>query len=93
MVESGDAGDAVPVRRSRRAVRHAGTVGGDDANLVSVLPALTSDADTPPTEQAATPAPRTSPLARSDDDTDVGWGERETGTNDDRLTTDKPPHW
>lgn len=26
------------------------------------------------------------------DDTDRGWGERESG-NDDRLIEDRPPHW
>jgi len=30
---------------------------------------------------------------RSADDSDVGWGDRETGSNDDRLHQDKPPHW
>jgi hypothetical protein len=26
------------------------------------------------------------------DDTDSGWGER-ASTNDDRLLSDRPPHW
>jgi len=30
---------------------------------------------------------------RSADDSDVGWGERDGGSNDDRLSQDKPPHW
>ena len=30
---------------------------------------------------------------RSADDSDVGWGDREAGSNDDRLHQDKPPHW
>lgn len=74
-------------------MRHAGTVGGDEANLVSVLPAMTDDiAKTPP---AAVPGERVpaSDLDRSADDTDLGWGERDVGSNDDRLTADKPPHW
>lgn len=80
---------AVP-RRSRRAVRQAGTVGGDDAHLVSTLPAV----DTPAPPRPVTPTERpASGLDRSADDTDVGWGDREQGSNDDRLTADKPPHW
>ncbi|WP_315094675.1 hypothetical protein [uncultured Cellulomonas sp.] len=85
--------EGAPVRRSRRAVRHAGTVGTDDAVLVSTHPAL-------PTSPAPTAAPEPSVTAaepvvatRSADDTDVGWGEAEGGSNDDRLSRDKPPHW
>ena len=74
-------------------MRHAGTVGGDDANLVSVLPALASDEEAPVDRPGAPPAARPGGLDRSDDDTDVGWGDGEAGSNDDRLTADRPPHW
>ncbi|WP_456788387.1 hypothetical protein [Cellulomonas sp. P5_C5] len=139
-----------PARRPRRAVRLAGTVGGDDANLISSHPSLATA-----TPAAATPAAATSDLAtsepaalvdgtpddatpddatldpgtpddatlddwhpdsgaasareggprsvptgpdpviatRSADDSDVGWGDRATDSNDDRLHQDKPPHW
>lgn len=83
---------AAPTRRSRRVVRPAGTVGSDDANLVSTHPA--PPAATPP--QAPAPvAPTPEPVVprRSVDDSDVGWGDREPGSNDDRLSQDKPPHW
>ena len=99
------------MRRSRRAVRHAGTVGGDDANLVSTHPAPAAG---PSPGDAASATRRSCPAAaasggppgdqldpagepviatRSADDSDVGWGDRETGSNDDRLHQDKPPHW
>ncbi|NUU16909.1 hypothetical protein HP550_06555 [Cellulomonas humilata] len=78
-----------PARRPRRAVRHAGTVGGDDANLVSTHPA----AETPVPTGSATPAPEPAVARRSVDDSDVGWGDRDAGSNDDRLSQDKPPHW
>lgn len=119
------------MRRSRRAVRHAGTVGGDDASLVSTHPALVADTPRPhagtgdssrdrgtetsqpdtggdggtegPREvagrvadgrpSAAKPAREPLVATRSADDSDVGWGDRETGSNDDRLHQDKPPHW
>lgn len=29
---------------------------------------------------------------QSTDDTDLGWGER-SGSNDERLLADRPPHW
>jgi hypothetical protein len=98
-VVTGEGRSSEPVRRSRRAVRQAGTVGGDDVQLVSVLPAVTPEvpagrAGTPDgAAKPARPGGPTSSLDRSADDTDVGWGERESGSNDDRLTTDKPPHW
>ena len=80
------------MRRSRRAVRHAGTVGGDDANLVSTHPALpTDDAPAPAATTPSGPDPVVP--VRSADDSDVGWGDREAGSNDDRLSQDKPPHW
>ncbi|GEL98391.1 hypothetical protein [Cellulomonas terrae] len=104
-----------PARRSRRAVRHAGTVGGDDANLVSTHPALGTDTPRPEAgagDTRATEASRDAPgrpgdprpgtgqparepvvATRSADDSDVGWGDREGGSNDDRLHQDKPPHW
>ena len=103
---------AAPARRPRRAVRHAGTVGGDDANLVSTHPTPRDDA----TRDDATrdlvagdtghavgggaggttnvrPAHEPVVATRSADDSDVGWGDREAGSNDDRLHQDKPPHW
>ncbi len=90
-----DPADA-PTRRPRRAVRQAGTVGGDDAVLVSTLPALPDiDAALPAQVAAPAPAPAPDPVValRSADDSDLGWGEREGGSNDDRLSRDKPPHW
>lgn len=30
---------------------------------------------------------------RSADDTDAGWGDRGSDSNDDRLLRDVPPHW
>ena len=83
--------EGAPARRPRRAVRHAGTVGSDDAVLLSAHPALpTGDA---PKQPPAAPAPDQVVAVRSADDSDVGWGEREAGSNDDRLSRDKPPHW
>lgn len=133
---SSESPQAAPARRSRRAVRHAGTVGGDDADLVSTHPALgagtpqpdagAGDASrhrgsgTPPDDGGAgdtggdrgagdarevpgraadgrlsTTPPAQEPVVatRSADDSDVGWGDREAGSNDDRLQQDKPPHW
>ena len=93
---SGDGGAGAPGRRPRRAVRQAGTVGGDVANLVSVLPAVTRDVQSERpagVQDGARPPARSGRLDRSADDTDVGWGEREAGSNDDRLAADKPPHW
>lgn len=151
---SSESPQAAPARRSRRAVRHAGTVGGDDADLVSTHPALGAGtpqpdagagdarrshaadtpqydagdgdarrghaADTPPVDGGAvdtgvdrgTGDAREVPgragdgrpsatqraheplvATRSADDSDVGWGDREAGSNDDRLQQDKPPHW
>jgi hypothetical protein len=105
------------VRRPRRAVRQAGTVGGDDADLVSSHPAFpvdtrrddaTDDAASGTTashdDRLAVPGgagdrgPTTAPpdpaiATRSADDSDVGWGDRDGGSNDDRLHQDKPPHW
>ncbi|MBO3086600.1 hypothetical protein [Cellulomonas fengjieae] len=82
------------VRRPRRAVRRAGTVGGDDANLLSTLPA---PAPVPVPAPVAVPAPAVpgepAIAVRSADDSDTGWGERATDSNDDRLSQDKPPHW
>ncbi|KQY23298.1 hypothetical protein ASD16_12145 [Cellulomonas sp. Root485] len=102
-----------PARRPRRAVRLAGTVGGDDANLVSSHPAPRVDAhrDDAPRDLArgdaaaaagrkgdsgptnAPPGHEPAVATRSADDSDVGWGDREAGSNDDRLHQDKPPHW
>ena len=81
-------------RRPRRAVRHAGTVGGDDANLLSTFPALadTGSSAGPPTRSAA-PVREPVVATRSADDSDTGWGDRQVDSNDDRLSQDKPPHW
>jgi hypothetical protein len=32
-------------------------------------------------------------LMRSQEDTDVGWGERPESDDDERLRRDRPPHW
>ena len=94
-VTSTDSPDGARRSRSRRVVRPAGTVGGDDANLLSTHPALaggTSDAG-PASSAPATPGPEPVVATRSVDDTDVGWGDRDGSSNDDRLSQDKPPHW
>lgn len=76
-------------------VRPAGTVGGDEANLRSSLPAPSSgDAVTwgRPVgggEASGTPGR----VRRAPDDEDVGWGAPVSDSNDDRLTRDRPPHW
>ena len=96
-------------------MRPAGTVGGDDAHLVSTLPAIeapvsaalpnqglsssppnqpgVSSAPPPVAARPDVPAQHPGGLDVSADDTDVGWGERGQGTNDERLSADKPPHW
>ena len=91
MTSSDSAGGAPATRRSRRVVRPAGTVGGDDANLVSSHPAIAAVPPSAGTPVAPTPEPVVG--GRSVDDTDVGWGDREASSNDDRLSQDKPPHW
>jgi len=83
----------------RRAVRPAGTVGGDERWLRSTVPAPAvtspgappdrSTADPSTAEAAAEPAlPR-----RSLDDSDLGWGDRADDSNDERLQQNRPPHW
>ncbi|GEL95017.1 hypothetical protein [Cellulomonas composti] len=93
-------------RRSRRAIRPAGTVGPDDAPLRSTLPALEDVPAAPvsapePDESDDAGAPASSGASRSDDallqlrgadDSDVGWGS-DGDANDARLQRDKPPHW
>jgi hypothetical protein len=80
-----------PRPRRRRAVRPAGTVGGDEANLRSSLPAPAPDDVTwgTPTK-GSSPRPKTT---RAPDDEDLGWGAPAADSNDDRLTQDRPPHW
>ncbi|HVB44562.1 MAG TPA: hypothetical protein VNF47_17940 [Streptosporangiaceae bacterium] len=41
------------------------------------------------------PATEDLPLlpSQSQEDTDVGWGERPTTDDDERLRGDRPPHW
>jgi hypothetical protein len=90
--------EGAPARRSRRAVRHAGTVGQDDARLVSTHPAYDRrthrDEDSRPAVASAAPPDDAQAIpSRSADDSDIGWGDREAGSNDDRLEQDKPPHW
>ncbi|AEI11080.1 hypothetical protein [Cellulomonas gilvus] len=83
-------------RAPRRAVRPAGTVGNDDAVLLSTHAAAVPPPGAPPAAPPAPSAPPTSdPLLglRSADDTDTGWGERGTDDNDARLHRDRPPHW
>jgi hypothetical protein len=50
-------------------------------------------ADGTPTTPA--PSARTAPLlpTQSREDTDVGWGEYRERDDDDRLLSDRPPHW
>ena len=75
-------------------VRPAGTVGGDEANLRSSLPAPSSDDAVtwgrPVDGEAHAAAGR---VRRAPDDEDVGWGAPGSDSNDDRLTRDRPPHW
>jgi hypothetical protein len=80
-------------------VRPSGTVGGDDAALVSRLPALPS-AGTEQSAEARDAGParqvadrETGVPMRSADDSDLGWGGGSGDSNDDRLQRDKPPHW
>ncbi len=81
--------------RRRRAVRPAGTVGGDEANLRSSFPAAGNDEPPPPAPQAGEPTAPGVPgsARRAPDDEDVGWGARVDDSNDDRLTRERPPHW
>ncbi|MDM7830636.1 hypothetical protein [Cellulomonas edaphi] len=81
-----------PRPRSRRAVRPAGTVGTDDAVLVSSHPAAPAPDRPEPVSAAPSPVREPAIDLRSADDTDLGWGEA-GGGNDDRLQRDKPPHW
>lgn len=75
-------------------MRPAGTVGGDEANLRTSLPAPAPDEVTwgTPAQPEASPA-RPQPARRAPDDEDVGWGAPASDSNDDRLTRDRPPHW
>ncbi|MCL2453895.1 MAG: hypothetical protein FWD18_01125 [Micrococcales bacterium] len=92
----------------RRAVRRAGTVGGD-APLRHVLPAVQQE--TVQREAAPDPARATSGTAptrdgtalttggdhpatasRAADDTDHGWGEP-PDRSDEHLLRERPPHW
>jgi len=89
------AADRPTGKTPRRAVRRAGTVGNDDAILVSTLPAFPDGDDPRPTiAPPATPSgvPDPAVAIRSADDSDVGWGGSDD-SNDDRLHRDKPPHW
>ncbi|HEY0186907.1 MAG TPA: hypothetical protein VGC67_05420 [Cellulomonas sp.] len=54
----------------------------------------TSPTDGRPTGRTDRPVDDT-PLIpdRSADDSDTGWGEQGTGSNDERLLRDVPPHW
>jgi len=50
----------------------------------------------PPQPPTAGPAdPDHTPVlpVRSQDDTDVGWGEAPEPDDDERLYADRPPHW
>jgi len=57
---------------------------------------------TMPPDTAPDPAGRSGPPdsgdkpdspGRSQDDTDLGWGERPEADDDERLNRDRPPHW
>ncbi len=51
--------------------------------------------DRPATDGAARRPVDDAPLIpdRSADDSDTGWGESGSDSNDDRLLRDVPPHW
>ncbi|MCL2092489.1 MAG: hypothetical protein FWH11_15035 [Micrococcales bacterium] len=72
---------------ARRAVRPAGTVGGDEADLRHVLPA--------PQPRSADPARPSRPdqpdAVPSHDETAEGWSEPPDDPN--RLLAERPPHW
>jgi hypothetical protein len=51
-----------------------------------------ADAAVAPT-QAVQVRPAPAPLIQSREDTDVGWGEYRERDDDDRLLSDRPPHW
>jgi len=90
-------------RRSRRAVRPAGTVGTTDDVLLTTVPAHDEPTSAAATTPRAAPAGSAPPAAlgddaehpavatRSRDDSDVGWGDRPD--DDDRITRERPPHW
>jgi hypothetical protein len=44
---------------------------------------------------AGPPDPDDTPVlpVRSEEDTDIGWGEQPEPDDDDRLRHDRPPHW
>lgn len=53
-----------------------------------------------PRDAAPAPAPAARPVddtplipGRSADDSDAGWGDDRSDSNDDRLLRDVPPHW
>lgn len=46
---------------------------------------------TPPTRRTVDDAPVIP--GRSADDSDTGWGDERSDSNDDRLLRDVPPHW
>ena len=58
---------------------------------------MTMPPDSPPNLPAdvGPPNPEGQPAlpVRSQDDTDVGWGERPEPDDDERLYRERPPHW
>jgi len=92
-------------RRPRRAVRPPGTVGTDESVLRSRLPAAPPDAPATTSRTSGPDTSRTGEHAttsgaddlwrttRSADDSDRGWGRDEPSSNDERLRSEKPPHW
>jgi hypothetical protein len=62
-------------------------------------PEQPDDARVDPDDAPATPTPLAgtapAPLlpTQSREDTDVGWGEYRERDDDDRLLSDRPPHW
>lgn len=83
-------------------MRAPGPVGHDTRALISRLPAMPrepsaarspSSGDAPAPVEPSTADREPTVAFRSKDDTDLGWGREQDGSNDDRLQRDKPPHW
>ena len=84
----------------RRAVRPAGTVGGDESRLRSTFPVASVEPGVPTVRPATRHAvgegradDEPAVARRSLDDTDLGWGDSPADSNDGRLQRERPPHW
>lgn len=77
----------------RRAVRPAGTVGGDERWLRSTVPAPAVASPAAPPDRSAAEVAEPAIPRRSLDDSDLGWGDRADDSNDERLQQNRPPHW